>query len=94
MTPAQHLVDGSLVGIAGLLFAVGYIIGLYAGAGFGKATLWPSIVVGVLCCLVRAYSAPLGVAAIASVSILHVGIGCLTVLILKNTLPFKRGNSA
>jgi len=92
MTPV-HLVDGSLVAIAGACFAVGYIVGLYCGAGLGKATLWPSIVVGILCCLVRAYSAPLGVAAIASVSVLHVGIGCLTVLILKYTKPNRNDAS-
>ncbi len=88
MSP-QHFVDGTLVAVAGAFFAVGYIIGLFAGARFSKATLWPSIVVGIACCLVRAYSPPLGVAAIAAVSVLHVAIGCLTVLILKLTKPFK-----
>lgn len=71
--------------IAGLWFAVGYIIGLYAGRKLGAATLWPSVIVGVLCCLVRGYSAPLEFAAVASVSVLHVAIGCLTILILNAT---------
>lgn len=94
MAPVQHLVDGTLVGVAGACFAIGYIVGLFAGAEFGKATLWPSIVAGILCCLLRAYSAPLGMAAIASVSVLHVGIGCLTVLLLKFTRPFKGDNAS
>jgi len=89
-----HNVDSTLVAIAGACFAVGYIVGLFAGARFGISTLWPSAIVSLICCLVRAYSEPLGVAAIASVSILHVGIGCLTVLLLKFTRPFKPGDSA
>lgn len=85
MDAILHVSGGSLTAIAGLWFAVGYIVGLFAGAKLGKVTLWPSIVVGVACCILRAVSPPLGVAAIAAVSVLHVGIGCLTVLILKNT---------
>lgn len=91
MTPV-HYVDGTLVAVAGVCFIIGYIIGLFAGARFGMQTCCTSVVVGLLCCVVRGYSAPLGVAAIASVSVLHVVIGCLTVLILKHTKPFK-GNS-
>ena len=88
LTPLHH-VDSTLVAIAGACFAVGYIIGLFGGARFGKVTLWPSVIAVLLCSVVRAYSEPLGVAAIASVSVLHVGIGCLTVLLLKFTKPFR-----
>ncbi|MBX9694508.1 MAG: hypothetical protein K2Z81_19130 [Cyanobacteria bacterium] len=75
------------IGLAGACFAIGYIVGIFAGRKLGLATLWPSIIIGVICCLVRGFSAPLEFAAIASVSVLHVAIGCLTILILKHTKP-------
>lgn len=82
MLATLHTAGGTALTVAGLCFAAGYIIGLVAGRRLGQAVLIPSIVVGVLSCLVRGYAAPLEPTAIAAVSVLHVAIGCLTVLIL------------
>lgn len=85
MDSVLHTTGGAPVLVAGLCFAVGYIIGLVAGRKIGIATLWPSIIVGLVCCAVRGFSAPLEFSAVAAVSVLHVAIGCLTVLILAHT---------
>lgn len=85
MDSVLHTTGGAPVLVAGLCFAVGYIIGLVAGRKIGIATLWPSIIVGLVCCVVRGFSAPLEFSAVAAVSVLHVAIGCLTVLILAHT---------
>jgi hypothetical protein len=82
-----HTAGGAAVLIAGLWFAAGYVVGLFAGRKLGDVTLWPSIVVGVACCLIRGYSEPLEFNAVAAVSVLHVAIGCLTILILKHARP-------
>lgn len=87
MDSVLHTAGGAPVLVAGLCFAVGYIIGLFAGRKLGFATLWPSIVIGLACCVLRGFSAPLEFTAVAAVSVLHVAIGCLTVLILQRTRP-------
>jgi len=87
MDSIMHTAGGAPLLVAGLCFAVGYIIGLFVGRKLGVATLWPSIIVGVACCLVRGYAAPLELTAVLAVSVLHVAIGCLTVLIIKYARP-------
>ncbi len=84
MNAALHTSPDNIL-LAGAFFAIGYIVGLYLARKLGMATLLPSIVIGVICCVVRGFSPPLEFAAIASVSVLHVAVGCLTVLILKHT---------
>lgn len=87
MDSVLHTTGGAPVLVAGLCFAVGYVVGLFAGRKLGLATLWPAIVVGVACCVLRGFSAPLEFTAVAAVSVLHVAIGCLTVLILQHARP-------
>ncbi|MDZ4835595.1 MAG: hypothetical protein SGJ27_17610 [Candidatus Melainabacteria bacterium] len=76
---------GTSPAIAGLWFIVGFVVGLFAVGKFGFAMLWPSIIAIVVFSLIRGFSPALELVAIASVSIVHVAVGCLTVLILKST---------
>jgi hypothetical protein len=89
----QVLFSANSATIAGLWFVAGYILGLYVPGWMGKATMIASVVVGLVCCAIRGYSEPLGVAAVASVSVLHICIAALTVLILKNTKPYGASGS-
>ncbi len=79
--------------VAGLWFVVGFVVGLFAAAKYGKATLCLSVIIGLLCCAIRGYSEPLGFVAVASVSVVHVACGCISVLIVKNVKPAKFGGS-
>ena len=71
----------------GVIAAIGFIVGIYAGARFQKATIWLSIATMALTSLWRGFAPPLSISAIAAVSILHVAIGCLSVVLLKFTKP-------
>lgn len=85
MDTVLHATAGASPGVAGLWFILGFVVGLFAVRKFGFATLWPSIIAIPVFSLIRGFSPPLEFVAIASVSIVHVAIGCLTVLILKST---------
>lgn len=83
----MHQIDSSMLLVAGLGFIVGYVLGLEGAAKYGKALVWPAVIVGILACLVRGFSPPLGVFAIAASSVLHFSIGVGTVLIMKYCKP-------
>jgi len=84
-----HFADQTLTAIAGASFIISYIIGLRLGLKIGLPTLWPAMAVTVIGFVVRAESGPLTIAAIAAISVVHLGIGCLTTLLLKYTKPFR-----
>ena len=86
----MHTTGGSAVLIAGAWFAVGYVIGIFAARKLGSITLWPSIIIGLASCIVRGFSSPLDFTAVAAVTVLHVAIGCLTVLILNSSAKAVR----
>lgn len=83
-TAALQAAAGASPLVAGLWFVVGFVVGLFAVRKFGYATLWPSIIAIPVFSLLRGFSPPLEFVAIASVSIVHVAVGCLTVLIIKS----------
>jgi hypothetical protein len=76
--------------LAAFWFIVGFVVGVFAVRKFGWATLWPCVAALVICSLIRGFSPPLEFLAIASVSVVHVAIGCLTVLILRSTRRLSR----
>lgn len=92
MDTVLHASGGTATLVAGACFAIAYIFGLWLGRKMDKAALWPAVIVGVICCLVRGYSEPLGVAAIVSVSVLHYVIGYFTILIFRSATPSSRSN--
>ncbi len=81
---------GNSPGVAGLWFIVGFLIGLAVVKIFGKVTIWPAIIVMVAACLIRGFSEPLGALAVSAISVVHISIGCLAVLIARNTKPAVR----
>ncbi len=92
MDTVLHASGGAATLVAGICFALAYIFGLWLGRKMDKSALWPAIVVGVICCLVRGYSEPLGVVAVAAVSVLHYVIGYLTILIFRSATTSSRSN--
>ncbi|MDZ4837364.1 MAG: hypothetical protein SGJ27_26560 [Candidatus Melainabacteria bacterium] len=84
MNTALHAAAGSPL-VAGLWFIAGFVVGLCLVRKYGFATLWPSIIAIPVFSLIRGFSPPLEFLAIASVSVVHVAIACLTVLILRST---------
>ncbi|HEY9790284.1 MAG TPA: hypothetical protein V6D22_07795 [Candidatus Obscuribacterales bacterium] len=86
MNNLMHVSGGLQLLVAGLCFAIAYFVGLKLGAKYLKSTLWPSILAILLACVVRGISAPLSIEAITAVSVLHVAVGCLTVLLLRSTV--------
>jgi hypothetical protein len=89
MNDLMHVAGGLQLVIAGVCFAIAYFAGLKLGAKYLRSTLWPSVLATLLACIVRAISVPLSIEAIAAVSVLHVAVGCLTVLILRSTIAIS-----
>lgn len=88
-----HFADQALTAVAGASFIISYLIGLRLGVKMGLRTLWPAILVTLIGFIVRPASAPLGFAAIAAISAVHLGIGSLTTLLLQYTKPFRTVSS-
>lgn len=74
--------------VATFAFALTFLVGVWAAAKFGKATLLPSLLIGAATFYVRAQAPALSFTAIASMSVLHIAAGCLLGLWLKRSKRF------
>lgn len=83
MDSIMHYTSGPATLVATASFVIAFLVGIWVGGRFGKATIIPAILVSVAVVALRAVSPPLSVAAISAVSILHLTCGCGTALILQ-----------
>ncbi len=80
---------GGLVNAAATFaFAVTFLAGIWCAAKFGKITLLPSLLAVGLTFYFRLQAPALSMAAIASMSALHVAAGCLLGLWLRRSKKF------
>lgn len=82
MDTILHYTDPTMTLVAVTAFVVTFVIGAWLGAKYGYRTILPAVALSAIGFYVRSNAFPLSIEAITAVSLLHVGAGALTALLV------------
>ncbi|HND69392.1 MAG TPA: hypothetical protein PL112_21480, partial [Candidatus Obscuribacter sp.] len=82
MDSILHYTDPTLTLVATFSFVVCFLLGVWSGARQGGRVILPSLILIAISVYIRSQFPPLSMAAITAVSLMHVGAGALTALLV------------